>query len=231
MRHLFFLLSCAALAIVVACGSDSSDPPSSGGEINSQQDAQAFFEAVMPDLVIAFTELSEQLTTFAEKQGGPATVECPEGGSILYDGIVGQAVFAACGIQGASISGELQAFITPISAMRYQGSFSGPLSVGGAFVGQLDVLQGSAEWNNPPTNDTTTWQATVMVGAETFNVSSGGGSASGECDACIGVNAAPEGSPPILATECTGPMNFECTCQTDSGQVLTYFLSGAGCIY
>jgi hypothetical protein len=58
-----------------------------------------------------------------------------------------------------------------------------------------------------------------------------GGSGSGECDQCIGVNAAPPSAPPNTATECEGPVGFRCSCVTESGETLPFFLSATGCVF
>jgi hypothetical protein len=240
MRRSTLALSCAALIVVVACGGDSTEQ-SSGGQIESGEDVQAFFDAVMPTLLATFSELADQLTfaeaalSVASKQGGPATADCPDGGIVTFDAITSQATLADCQAQGVSLSGTLATFVTPFAPNSYQGSFNGALAVGGAFVGELQVNQATAQWMNPVTEETTFWEATVTVGENTYIVSSEGlppDPSDGDCGSCVGVNAAPEGFPSNRALECSGPpVDFGCTCSTESGETLTFYLSGAGCIY
>lgn len=241
MRNSTLALLCAGVSLVVACGSDSNEP-SSGGQIESAEDVQAFFETVMPSLLATFTELADQITfaegvpsVVAKQSGGPVTADCPDGGIVTFDMITSQATFAACQAQGISLSGVLAVFVTPVGPSSYQGNFSGTLSVGGAFVGEVEVNQATAQWMNPVSEATTFWEATVTVGANTYIVSSEGlppDPSSGECGECVGQNAAPEGFPTNRAVECPGsPVDFGCSCLTESGETLTFYLSGAGCIY
>jgi len=58
----------------------------------------------------------------------------------------------------------------------------------------------------------------------------GGGSNTGDCDQCIGTNAGPSDAP-NLTTQCQGPVDFECTCQTQSGETVTVYLSATGCYF
>lgn len=241
MRSSALALFCAALLAVVACGSDSSEQ-SSGGQIESGEDVQAFFDAVMPSLLATFAELADQFTfaegaasVVAKQGGGPVTVDCPDGGIVTFDAITSQATLADCQAQGVSLSGALAAFVSSFPPNSYQGSFNGTLSVGGAFVGELEINQATAQWMNPVTESTTFWDATVTVAGSTYIVSSEGlapDPSSGDCSACVGQNAAPEGSPANRAVDCPGsPVDFGCSCLTDSGETLTFYLSGVGCIY
>ena len=54
----------------------------------------------------------------------------------------------------------------------------------------------------------------------------GGG---GDCDTCVGTNAAPEGAPSNRATSCEDAGNFECSCQTELGETRTFYMSSAEC--
>ena len=56
------------------------------------------------------------------------------------------------------------------------------------------------------------------------------GADGGECDACVGINTGPGGSPPDVSTSCEpSEEQFACTCMTQSGQTITGFLSPGGC--
>ena len=72
--------------LLVAAACSSSDDPGGGGEIQDQQDVKQFFDAVMPELIAAFTELANQLTFPASalslKGGGEVTIQCPDGGAL-----------------------------------------------------------------------------------------------------------------------------------------------------
>jgi hypothetical protein len=56
----------------------------------------------------------------------------------------------------------------------------------------------------------------------------GSGGGSDDCSVCVGVNAGPDNDP-NAATQCQGPVDFACTCMTQSGETVTLYLSGAGC--
>jgi len=53
-----------------------------------------------------------------------------------------------------------------------------------------------------------------------------------DCPQCIGVNAAPLNAPPNLATCCADIGDFTCSCLTESGELLDFFLSSGGmCVF
>ncbi len=284
MRNFSLTAMCGLLLLAAACASSTSE---SNGEINSQEDVRRLFEAVMPDLVEAFTELASQLSfavsssSSTDKQAnGTSSVQCPGGGVLNVDLVTGQATLNDCSAGGVTISASLALFVAPTGPSSYQANFNGILMVSGSFSGTVNVNQALVQWTDPATVDNTFWQVTVTVNDQTFTVSSAdsglecpqfeppGGEFSGEpgapcdedsdcqanscrdpendpsegctcrnldgggsCDECIGVNAAPPGAPPNPATQCEGPVDFACTCLTQSGETLTFFLSAVGCIF
>lgn len=149
----------------------------------------------------------------------------------------GQASLTDCGARGIVINATLALFVQPTGPSSYQANFNGILMVSGTFAGTIDVNQAFIQWTDPATVDNTFWEVTATVNDSIFIVTSadsGNGHSdpnSGNCDECIGVNAAPPGSPPNPATQCEGPVDFACSCLTQNGETLPFFLSGVGCIY
>lgn len=166
------------LLLAAACSSSSSTDPGSP-EIRSEQDVKRFFDAVMPQLVAAFTELANELSqsgsAFSTKQNGAATVTvaCPQGGSLGVDPNTGEATLTDCGAAGVVINATLFLFVEPTVPSSYQATFSGVLVVTGSFNGTVEVLQASVRWTDPVSEDTTFWEVTVLVGNETVTVMSG----------------------------------------------------------
>ena len=150
------LIACCGLVLILACGGDSSE---SNGEIDSQADVQALFEAVVPDLVDAFTELANQQSLAAsmfpssnDKGGGStSSVPCPGGGTLEVDTGTGQAMLVNCGAGGLTLSASLALFVVPTGPSSYQASFNGPLMVTGSLNGSVDVVQASVQWTVPAT--------------------------------------------------------------------------------
>ncbi len=171
--------------ILAACGSSTSED-SGGGEITSREDVQSLFEAIMPELVDAFTELANQQFVFSEKGGGGGTsVPCPEGGSLNVDTFTGQATLVSCGASGVVINGPLALFVQPLGPNMYRADFNGTLTITGTFSGVVQVNQAFVQWSDPPSVDNIYWEATVTVLGQTFFVSSGSISG-GICDELFG---------------------------------------------
>ena len=288
MRNFSLVSFCGLLLVVAACGSDSSDPE--GGEIRSQEDVRRLFEAVVPDLVAAFTELANQqfaaapaLSSSTNKAEGDSSVPCPGGGTLVVNLITGQAMLTNCVAGGVTISASLALFVAPIGPSTYQANFNGILTVSGSFNGTVEVNQAFIQWADPASVDNTSWDVTVTVNDLVYIVSSadsGNGtldcnpcdppegpnsgppgapcdedsdcqanscrdpidnpsegctcrnldSGGGDCNECIGVNAGPVNAP-NPATRCApGVDAFACTCETQSGETVTLYLSGVGCI-
>ncbi len=237
MRNFCLASMCGLLLLTAACGSST---PESNGEINSQEDVQRLFAAIVPDLVEAFTELASQLSfavsssSIDKQANGTSSVQCPGGGVLNVDLVTGAATLTDCSAGGVTISAQLQLVVSPLPPSSYEAFFNGTLMVSGSFNGTVVVNQALIQWTDPATVENTFWQVTVTVNEQTFIVSSadsGGNGGGGSCDECIGVNAAPPGAPPNPATQCEGPVDFACTCLTQSGETLPFFLSAVGCIY
>ncbi len=241
MRNLSLASFCGVLLIAAACGSSDTSEP--GGVVDSQEDVQRVFESIMPDLVEAFTDLAEQLTlaasalpsSTAKGGGSTSTVPCPGGGTLTVDRSTGQATLTECGVGGLVISASLALFVSPTGPSSYSASFNGPLMVTGTFTGTIEVNSGVVQWQDPPSVETTSWDVTVTVNGMVFIASSsnpGNGMNGGDCDSCVGVNAAPPNFPTNNAVSCQGPIDeFTCECLTESGEELPFYLSGAGCLY
>ena len=168
MRNFSLVSFCGLLLVVAACGSDSSDP--GGGEIRSQDDVRRLFEAVVPDLVEAFTELANQqfaaasaLSTSTNKAEGDSSVPCPGGGTLVVNVITGQATLTDCVAGGVTISASLTLSVLPILPSSYQAFFWGTLTVSGSFNGTVEVDDAYMEWTTPATVANTLWQVTVTV--------------------------------------------------------------------
>jgi hypothetical protein len=285
MRSLSLVTICGLLLAATACSDDSSG---SGGEINSREDVQRFFAAVMPDLVEAFTELANDqsfatsaLSSSRDKSAHISSVPCPGGGTLEVDLITGQATLTNCSVGGVTISATLTLLVFPLpSPPLYGANFFGILMVSGSFNGTVEVTDALIEWTDPPTVASTFWVVTVTVNGQMFTVSSGdsgngmlecnepdpvegpgsvprngpcdedsdcqsdscrdpitnpsegctcGGSGGEDCSQCIGVSAGPDGA----ASSCPGQaVDSACTCTTETGAVLTFFISGgAGCVF
>jgi len=149
---------CGLLLTVAACGSSSTDSDAgSGGEINSQEDVQGLFEAVMPDLVAALTELansqsSAALSSSTDKGGGSpsSTVQCPGGGTLSVNVDTGRATLTSCSAGGVIISASLELAVT-YTGFLYQATFSGTLMVSGSFSGTVEVVMAFISWSDPLT--------------------------------------------------------------------------------
>ncbi len=162
--------------LLLAAACSSSGDPGGGGEIRSEQDVKQFFDAVMPELIAAFTELANQLTPPASasslKGGGGVTIQCPDGGALNANTETGQATLSDCGAAGVVINATLGLFVQPTGPSSYQASFSGLLMVSGTFSGTIEVLQAVVQWTEPVSEETTYWEVTVMVGDQVFTVTS-----------------------------------------------------------
>ena len=233
MRKFSRLPFCGLFLIGVACGSDSSE--SNGGEINSQDDVRRLFEAVMPDLVQAFTELANQQpsavsassSSVHKQTGNTSTVSCPGGGTLEVDLVTGQATLASCSAGGVTINATLTLLVYPIGPSSYAANFSGPMTVSGSFNGTVNVIDGLAQWMDPPTAATTFWDVTVEVNGQTFTVT-GGGTGTLDCapyDPPGGPNSGPPGAPcdedsDCQANSCRDPVENPaegCTCRNLDG--------------
>jgi hypothetical protein len=291
MRNFSLVSFCGLLLVVAACSSDSSDP--GGGEIRSQDDVRRLFEAIVPDLVEAFTELANQqfaaapaLSSSTNKAEGDSSVPCPGGGTLVVNLITGQATLTNCVAGGVTISASLTLSVFPSGPSSYQASFWGTLTVSGSFNGTVEVDDAYIQWSDPATVANTLWQVTVTVNGQMFTVAgggmgsnqipgcsdlgpssgpasvprggacdqdtdcqegscrdpernpeegctcghTGGGSNTGDCNECIGVNAGPDDAP-NPTTQCEpGSDVSACTCQTQNGETVTLYVSGVGCI-
>jgi hypothetical protein len=172
----FFVRFIGVLLLAAACSSSSSDQ--GGAEIRSEQDVKRFFDAVMPELVAAFTELANQLSAppaaLSVKGGGvpTVTVECPEGGSLGINPNTGEATLTDCGAAGVVINSTLFLFVQPIPPSSYQAQFSGLLMVSGSFNGTVEIIQAFVQWTDPASVETTFWEVTVLAGEEMVTVTS-----------------------------------------------------------
>lgn len=173
MRRTSLVLMCVLLLVGAACSTDTNDV--SDPEIRSQADVQRFFDAIMPELVAAFTELANQqaaaASALSSKQNGDSTVPCPEGGSLNVNTDTGQASLNECGARGVVINATLALFVQPTGPSSYQASFNGILTVTGTFIGTVEVVQASVQW----TDANTSWQVTVLVDGETYTATSDAG--------------------------------------------------------
>ena len=192
MRSLSLVTICGLLLAATACSDDSSG---SGGEINSQEDVRRLFEAVMPDLVEAFTELANDqsfatsaLSSSRDKSSHISSVPCPGGGTLEVDLNTGQATLTNCSVGGVTISATLTLFVFSIGPSAYAANFFGILMVSGSFTGTVEVDSALIEWTVPPTVATTFWDVTVIVNGQMFTVTSGdpgnGMQGSGDPEGC-----------------------------------------------
>lgn len=236
MRNFSLAIFCGLLLVAVACSSSST--PESNGEINSEADVRRLFEAIVPDLVAAFTELANQ-PSFAgpagssgRKQGDgtTSTVPCPGGGTLVVDLVTGQATLTSCSAGGVTITASLALFVSLIPPSSYEANFNGTLTVSGSFNGTITVNQASIQWTDPASVDNTFWQATVTVNELVYIVSSAdSGNGTLDCspyDPPEGPNSGPPGAPcdedgDCQANSCRDPMDNPsegCTCRNlDSG--------------
>jgi hypothetical protein len=228
MRNLSLVSFCVLLLATAACGSSPSD--SGGGEIQSQEDVQRFFQALMPELVAAFTELADQQplapSSLSSKGGGGSSVPCPEGGSINVDTVTGQATMTNCGARGVIINAALSLFVQPTGPSSYLANFNGVLMVTGTFTGTVEVLVAVIEWTDPATDENTYWEITVDVGGQIYLVTSADSGGGGlECPAFDGGGTI-EGNGPCdddgdcLSGSCRDPEQNPsegCTCRHPDG--------------
>jgi len=215
MRSLSLVAICSVLLAATAC---SDDPSGSGGEIRSEADVQRFFEAVVPDLVEAFTELANDqsfapsaLSSSRDKSAHISSVPCPGGGTLEVDLNTGQATLTNCSVGGVAISATLALFVFPLPSPPFYGAnFNGILMVSGSFTGTVQVNDALIEWTVPPTVATTFWDVTVTVNGQTFTVSSDDpGNGMLECNEPDPVEG--PGSVPR-----DGPCDQDSDCQSDS---------------
>lgn len=241
MRNLSLVSICALLLATVACGSSSSDSNDpGGGEIRSEEDVRQFFQAIMPDLVAALTQLANDpsfmpsaFSASADKGGSSgSTVQCPDGGSLTVDPNTGQATVTDCAVRGITFSAQLQLYVTGTPPF-YSASFNGVLMVRGSFTGTVDVNYALISWTDPATDANTYWEVTVTVNDLVYIVTSGdsGNGDSGDCSSCLGMNTQPPGVTPDPAVSCGAAVDFQCTCMTESGSTAFFYLSGVGCIF
>jgi len=238
MRSFSLLSICGLLLAAAACGSDPSEPGDpGGGEIRSQADVQRLFEAIVPDLIEAFTALASdlapsELSSSTDKSSHISSIQCPGGGTLEVDLIMLQGTLTACSAGGVTISATLFLVVTDFGESMYDASFSGPLMVTGSFTGTVDVLSASISWTAPATVERTFWQVTVLLNGQSVTASSagGGGGSPGDCNLCIGVNAPQPTQPSNPATVCEADGQF-CSCLTQSGLTTFFYLEGGGCFY
>lgn len=228
MRNFSLFSLCALLLLVAACGDSSSG---SSEEITSQDDVQRLFEAIVPDLVEAFTELASQeafavsalsgSTDEADKNGS-SSVSCPGGGTLDVDLATGQASLTDCSAGGVTISASLALFVLATGPSSYQANFNGSLTVRGGFNGTVDVVSAFVEWMDPATESNTVWNVTVSLNGQTFTVA-GGGNTTLRCDPYDPPGGPNSGAPYTACDEdsdcqsnsCRGPelnSQFGCTC-------------------
>jgi len=187
MRNFFLIPFCSLLLAAAACGSEPSEPGDpGGGEIRSQADVQRLFEAIMPDLVEAFTALANDLAPSAlssstDKSSHTSSIQCPGGGTLEVDPVMMQGTLTACSAGGVTISATLFLAVFPLGPSMYGANFRGPLMVSGSFNGTVEVIDALVEWTDPPSANSTFWDVTVTVNGQTFTVSSEGGG-SGSCE-------------------------------------------------
>lgn len=178
MRPVFCVAVFAFLA-AAACGDSS---PEVGGQIDSQEDVQQLFEAVMPDLVAVFTEFAnsqQPSLSPAVDKGTGSSVPCPDGGSINIDTLTGQATASGCTVRGITINATLGLFVQPTGPSSFLANFSGVLNVSGTFFGTVEVLNAEIQWSDPPSESNIFWTVTVLLGGQSITVTSGG--SGGEC--------------------------------------------------
>lgn len=240
MRSFSLVSICGLLLAASACGSSSGEPGDPGGaEIRSQADVQRLFEAIVPDLIEAFTALADELTPSAlpsstDKSNHISSIPCPGGGTLDMDLVTGQAMLIGCAAGGVTISATLALTVFDLGSSMYDANFNGSLTVSGSFNGTVTVNHAFISWTAPATVDNTFWEVTVTANGQTLVASSAGdgGGNSEDCSQCVGVNAGGPGQPSNRATECPSPsMGFSCLCETESGQPILFSLDPAGCIF
>jgi hypothetical protein len=177
MHRSSLVWTCGLLLTVAACGSSSTDSdPGSDREVNSQEDVQQLFQAVMPDLVAALTALANSspatLSSSTDKGGGSSsTVDCPGGGTLTVDVDTGRASLTNCSAGGVIISADLELSVT-FTGFLYEARFSGTLMVSGSFTGTVEVVMAFIQWSDPPNDATTYWEVTVLLGGRNVTVTS-----------------------------------------------------------
>jgi len=188
MRNFFLMPICGLLLVVAACGSDPSEPGDpGGGEIRGPADVQRFFEAIVPELIEAFTavanELPSELSPSTDKSSHILSIQCPGGGGTLEVNLVEmQTTLTACSVGGVTISASLFLFVNDFGMSMYSANFSGPLMVTGTFTGTVMVEDAFISWTAPATVDNTFWQVVGTVNGQQFAASSaGGGGGGGSC--------------------------------------------------
>ena len=234
MRSFSLISICGLLLAATACESSSSD---SGGELNSQDDVQRLFQAVVPDLVEALTELANDqfsaalgFSSSGDKGGGSSSsVPCPGGGTLSVNLATGQATLTNCSAGGVTISATLLLFVDGTLAPSYQANFSGPLTVSGTFNGTVEVTDALIQWIDPATDANTYWDVTVLLNGQSFTVTSGdSGNGMGTCpafDPPEGPGSGPPGAPcdddsDCQANSCRDPISNPdegCTCRNLRG--------------
>jgi len=211
MRSSSLVSICGLLLAAAACGDSPSD--GSGGEINSQEDVRNLFQAVMPDLVAALTELANEgaaapvLSSIGDKSEHSSTVQCPGGGTLTANLATGQATLTDCSAGGVTISATLVLAVVSAGPSSYEATFAGTLMVTGSFTGTVEVLSALIQWTDPATDANTYWEVMVLINGQTFTVTSGD-SGGGELD-CPAVNGG--GS-----VERDGPCDDNSDCLSDS---------------
>lgn len=186
MRDFSLVPLSGLLLLAAACGSST---PESDGQVNSREDVQLLFEAIVPDLVAALTELANQqplaasaLSSSTDKQTGEtSSVQCAGGGMLDVDLVTGQATLTNCSAGGVTISASLALFVFPTGPSSYQANFNGPLTVSGSFSGTIEVVEAFVQWTDPATEANTLWNVMVFVNGQTFTVA-GGGHGALHCD-------------------------------------------------
>jgi len=190
MRRPSLVSICVLLLAAAACSNSTGDV--SDPEIRSQDDVQRFFEAVMPELIEAFTALASQqfaAPAVSTKADGDSTVPCPEGGSLNVNTATGQASLTACGVRGIIINATLALFVQPTGPSSYQANFNGILMVTGTFIGTIEVINAVIQWTDPATDANTYWEVTVLLNDQPVTVrsSDSGGNGGGDRtdNACV----------------------------------------------
>jgi uncharacterized protein (TIGR03382 family) len=173
---------------------------------------QRLFEAIVPDLIEAFTALADELTPSAlpsstDKSNHISSIPCPGGGTLNMDLVTGQATLTGCSAGGVTISATLALAVFDLGSGMYDANFNGSLTVSGSFNGTVTVNHAFISWTAPATVDNTFWEVTVTANGQTLVASSAGdgGGNSGDCSQCVGVNAGGPGQPSNRATECPSP--------------------------
>ena len=88
------------------------------------------------------------------------------------DVTTGQAALTNCSAGGVVISATLVVFVTSTGFSSYQATFSGTLMVSGPYTGTVEVVMAFIQWTDPATDDNTYWEVTVLLGGETYTVTS-----------------------------------------------------------